>query len=364
MVTPSDAPASASAVTRQSASNALLPRLWNVIQELLHRGAGSVAMGQELLRAIASGVRDANELTNRVFFALHPQRGQRPLSKSEPNFAQLSGQWLAIRDRLVRPALLATAGQRGAPHSGASATATPAISSGIVGAVERYRPLAEAAARKYGVDPALILGVIAAESGGNKDLVAKSGYTGLMQADKGEVQKRPEISIDVGTRKLRDFRAIMEKVLMARGQRYERLPEAEQLRLLALAYNAGPVTVAKALQYAAEAGRPERWLDPEHYKRALLFTGAYSLKQAAAACLKGLTTMEQESRRREAVRVWNQWRLGTKKVNWRQLKDPPLWHLVSASLPPFVVCAIDFKHRNTPKYAAKILSYRDRFRSP
>lgn len=237
------------------------------------------------------------------------------------------------------------------------------VSDKVVSMVERYRPLVEAAAAKYGVDSALILGVIAAESGGNKDLVAKSGYTGLMQSDKGEIYKQPAVSIDSGTKKLRDFRIIMENVLKERGQRYDQLPEAEQLRLLALAYNAGPVTVAKALQYAAESGNPERWLDGEHYKRALLFTGAYSLKQAEASCLKGMDPLEKTARMEEAVRVWNQWRIGTKKVNWQKLQDPPLWSSVSASLPPFIVCAIEFKHRNSPKYAEKIMAYRARFKS-
>jgi soluble lytic murein transglycosylase-like protein len=237
------------------------------------------------------------------------------------------------------------------------------VSNKVIAVVERYRPLVEAAAATYVVDSALIRGVIAAESGGDKDLVAKSGYTGLMQAGKGEAHKRPETSINAGTKKLRDFRVIMGNVLKEHGRRYDQLPEAEQLRLLALAYNAGPVTVAKALQYAAASASPERWLDPEHYKRALLFTGGYSLKQAAARCLKDMNPSEKDSRMREAVGVWNQWRLGTKKTNWRKLDDPPPWPSVSASLPPFVVCAINFKHDRSPKYAAKILAYRDRFKS-
>lgn len=126
--------------------------------------------------------------------------------------------------------------------------------------------------------------------------------------------------------------------------------------------------MAKALQYAAEAGSPERWLDAEYYKRALLFTGAYSLKQAAASCLKGMSLSEQKSRMSEAVRIWDQWRLKTrlrteKKTSWRELSNPPVWSIISTSLPSFVVCAIDFKHRNSPKYVAKILAYRNRFQS-
>jgi soluble lytic murein transglycosylase-like protein len=247
-------------------------------------------------------------------------------------------------------------------HSTSITVNSVQVSSKVIAAVKQYQSLADDAARKYGVEAALILGVIAAESGGDKNLVAKSGYTGLMQSDKGEAYKQPEISINAGTKKLNDFRKIMEGVLEDSKRSYGQLPEQEQLRLLALAYNAGPVTVAKALQYASESGSPERWLDAEHYKRALLFTGAYSLKQAEAFCLKNMSLSEQKSYMLEAVKIWNYWRLGNKKTNWRKLNDPPVWKIVSAGLPAFILCAIDFKHRNSPKYAAKILAYRDRFR--
>lgn len=277
--------------------------------------------------------------------------------------------WNTILDAATHAALADAVMRRLTPMLPANGPSTSiAVNNGqvsdrVIAEVEKYRQLVDSASVKYGVDSALIRGLIAAESGGNKDLVAKSGYTGLMQADKGVNQKQPATSIDAGTKKLRDFRSIMEGVLRERGKRYDQLPEAEQLRLLAFAYNAGPVTVAKALKYAAEAGSPERWLDGEHYKRALLFTGAYSLKQAAPSCLKGVSPSEQESRMREAVSVWNHWRLGTKKTNWKKLEDPPLWSSISARLPPLVVCAIEFKHRNSPKYAAKIMAYRARFRS-
>lgn len=286
------------------------------------------------------------------------------------NYGGAKRSWVAEIKRLQKE----RGGTRKRP-SGASRprswpSASPAqvrLSPNVIAAIEQYRPLVEEAAAKYGVDSALIRGVIAAESGGNKDLVAKSGYTGLMQADKGESQKQAKTSIDAGTKKLRDFRRIMEGVLKERGRRYDQLPEAEQLRLLVLAYNAGPVTVAKALQYAAEAGNPERWLDAKHYKRALLFTGAYSFGQAAELCLKGLSKSEKASRNSEAKSVWNRWRLKTrakaKRTNWRNLSDPPPWPDIVDSLPSFLVCAIDFKHRNAPKYAAKILAYRDRFQT-
>ncbi|HZC99990.1 MAG TPA: D-Ala-D-Ala carboxypeptidase family metallohydrolase, partial [Actinomycetes bacterium] len=56
-------------------------------------------------QAIAAGTTDVNELTNRVFFARHPERGGRALSPSEPNFGALSTEWKTIRDTVVRPML-------------------------------------------------------------------------------------------------------------------------------------------------------------------------------------------------------------------------------------------------------------------
>jgi hypothetical protein len=56
-------------------------------------------------KAILAGNRDENQLTNLVFFARHPERQGRKISKTEPNFLLLSQEWKEIRDRLVRPAL-------------------------------------------------------------------------------------------------------------------------------------------------------------------------------------------------------------------------------------------------------------------
>lgn len=55
--------------------------------------------------AIARGQRDANELTNLVFFRRHPERQGRPLARSEPRFRELAGEWTMIRNTIVVPAL-------------------------------------------------------------------------------------------------------------------------------------------------------------------------------------------------------------------------------------------------------------------
>jgi LAS superfamily LD-carboxypeptidase LdcB len=57
--------------------------------------------------AVAFGYRDEDKLTNLVFYARHPERGGQKIMKGEPNFSQLSREWLDIRERIVRPALSA-----------------------------------------------------------------------------------------------------------------------------------------------------------------------------------------------------------------------------------------------------------------
>jgi hypothetical protein len=87
--------------------------------------------GQEYLAirmAIAGGRRDANTLTNMVFFARHAERRGKKLVKGEPGYQRLAGEWLDIRDRLVKPALQALP-STGAPSGDAPARpgSAPAI---------------------------------------------------------------------------------------------------------------------------------------------------------------------------------------------------------------------------------------------
>jgi hypothetical protein len=75
--------------------------LFQQIQEALASGQWYLA----LTLAVLSGVRDENKLTNMIFFARHPERGGRKLEQSDPDFKQLSQEWLDIRNRLIRPFL-------------------------------------------------------------------------------------------------------------------------------------------------------------------------------------------------------------------------------------------------------------------
>jgi hypothetical protein len=74
-------------------------------------GVGQLTYGSTeqaaVRQAIAAGIRDVNELTNRAFFALHPERGGRALSPSEAGFATLGTEWKTLRDTVVHPMLSA-----------------------------------------------------------------------------------------------------------------------------------------------------------------------------------------------------------------------------------------------------------------
>jgi hypothetical protein len=76
--------------------------------ELLPEFESYTATGSEaatIKTAIARGERNENTLTDMVFYARHPELNRKPLSASMPGFAALSGEWIRIRDTLVRPAL-------------------------------------------------------------------------------------------------------------------------------------------------------------------------------------------------------------------------------------------------------------------
>ena len=61
---------------------------------------------------VAAGHGDANALTNIAFWAAHPELFGTKLHPSQPNFAQLSAEWMRLRDGVVR-----TARSRSAPQA-------------------------------------------------------------------------------------------------------------------------------------------------------------------------------------------------------------------------------------------------------
>ena len=56
------------------------------------------------------------------------------------------------------------------------------------------------------------------------------------------------------------------------------------------AYNAGPGTVTKAMEYAKNSGNINNWMNEENYQRAILFYGAFSYSAAVLGRLKNKST--------------------------------------------------------------------------
>jgi hypothetical protein len=78
----------------------------------IQRIQNALASGQWYLAlslAVLSGNRDASKLTNLIFFARHPELKGRKLIPADPNFKQLSREWVEIRDTIVRPFLTKSA---------------------------------------------------------------------------------------------------------------------------------------------------------------------------------------------------------------------------------------------------------------
>lgn len=182
-------------------------------------------------------------------------------------------------------------------------------------------------------------GIAAAESSGRPDSGANtSGYKGLMQCEQGADQLEPAKSIRDGAAKLNRFDAALRKQYAD----YAGLSEWARLRVLATAYNAGPGTVYKALDYAREGGDMSRWRELEVYARALIWYGAYSTSAYASKAEKAdkATIQEAES-----------WRRKSRK------QGLTLAQLQEQGAPELVIRSIRKKAENTAPYLGKIVAY-------
>lgn len=143
--------------------------------------------------------------------------------------------------------------------------------------IRRWDASIEQAAKAHGLDPNLVRGLIAAETGGDSREVSTSGYKGLMQASNdaaSHLHLEAETSIDQGSAHL----ASKVKVLKKFG--YDKLGAAAQIGIALAAYDAGEGTVSKALEYARAAGDAARWAEEASYVRALIYYGAYDSEAA------------------------------------------------------------------------------------
>lgn len=328
--------------------------------------------------AIARGVTSEPQLTDMVFTARHPERRGAKITKQD---TALIREWMQIRDTIVRPALLRT---RRATSTN-SGTIAPGVSRDTIARIDKYGVIIDREAKQWGVNPNIIRGIIAAESAGKPDTGKDGpGYKGLMQAGTDLAQLNPETSIVKGVKhfklKERSLQVFFERHLKTR---WSSLDEDTRLKLIMAGYNAGQETVKRALLYAKQAGDVNRWMEAEHYKRALVSTGAYSVRaplnrwcvqrlspEGLAADLARLSGQDIAAVRVRYSRngAWDVPALVKALIpvltreNKRRRKaratEAPTYEQVSREAPRSLLCAVEYKFAHTPNYLNRVLAYK------
>lgn len=189
-------------------------------------------------------------------------------------------EWLRIRDETIRPLLRALVVQPDAAPASASpgATAAERVNAKVVARIEAHRDVIDRGAAATGVPANVIRGIIAAESAGNERTgEGGSGYKGLMQSGREPEHLDPAVSVREGAKKYKEFTQSMRRFFRETlKQDFDALAADTRIRIVMAAYNAGPLTVKRAVRFARNAGDAMRWLEPQHYLRALVSTGAYN----------------------------------------------------------------------------------------
>ena len=236
------------------------------------------------------------------------------------------------------------------PAGSAPVISSPGIDSAVVAAINSYNADINRYAQAAGLQAAVVKGIIAAESGGNKDAGKdKSGYKGLMQAKTSDDQLDPSTSIRDGVAKYQEFKKYLAAAIKILKLSIPDITGEDYLQTILACYNAGHVTVAKAMQYAAADGDWKRWPEPEYYQRALLFTGGYDNYKSCSgkyAAADVQTAVQQKAQYR--------FKHGT---HWSKQADPGRWNNVSGALSPVLRCWIETKRANTIPYLARFLAY-------
>jgi len=118
---------------------------------------------ETLKLAIQSGVRDPNDLTNRIFFARHPELPPaQPLDPQHPRFKQLSAEWSAISNTKVWKAITDSAENTDLKVSGAEAADHQRFFRGKNG--KKLKQVVENAAAQAGINPGLLGAIMMAET--------------------------------------------------------------------------------------------------------------------------------------------------------------------------------------------------------
>ncbi|OQP44819.1 hypothetical protein A4H97_10685 [Niastella yeongjuensis] len=223
----------------------------------------------------------------------------------------------------------------------------------VVANIRKYDEPINRLSKASGLDPNIVRGIIAAESGGNANAGAgKSGYKGLMQAERTPDQLTPAISLETGIKKYQNFKGYIKKGLDLLHIPFPALSEDAYAQMVLACYNAGHVTVIKAMQYASQAGEPGNWLKPEYYQRALLFTGAYDLYDN---CTRSASPGDIATAKKQKAAF--RFKKGKGAAAWYKQPDPSAWGTVTGTLSPVLQCWIQTKRSNTPHYLDVFLQY-------
>ena len=236
--------------------------------------------------------------------------------------------------------------QRAVTQSGRRPALAVRVEPRVVALIAQYDSIIDRVAAEHGMDGNIVRGIIAAESGGRSNAGRGRGYKGLMQAGTDASQYDPERSITTGVRKFVQFRRTISRLLRREGIDISTVDRETMVRWVATSYNAGPGTVIRAVKYALAAGNAGNWMQAEHFQRALIYTGAYSITQAASSCLRG---QQQQPGTADLITA------NRERVNLRG-REIPLAQ-ARATISPLLLCAIEFKHRNIPRYVERILTY-------